>query len=244
MALRAIGFDLWETLIADPPGRGHARQERRVGEVERGLRAGGWPAPPEAIADAFQATVDSLVQVHSENRDVDAQERVALFHRHLDPTLRPERDLPADARAAIAEAIWDSAIRTPPELLAGALDTLAALRARGLRLALVSNTGLSPGAAIRRLLERLGLAGFFTAQIYSDEVGAWKPHARMFDEAVFALGVTPDDVAFVGDSPEADILGAQAFGLAATVLVGAARVDGLRPTLTAAQCGRLGARLH
>ncbi|MEE9278414.1 MAG: HAD family hydrolase [Dehalococcoidia bacterium] len=229
--LRAACFDLWETLIIDPPGRGEERAEGRVRRIARALRGGGWPAPYAAVTDALQATVDSLVTLHQDNRDGDADERVVLFYQHLDPTLRPEHDLPADARAEIREAIHGSALHLPPELLPGAAETLDELRRRGLRLALVSNTGLSPGSTMRQVVDDLGIGRNFTAQVYSDEVGAWKPDARMFDEAVFALGVAAKDVLFVGDTPEADIVGAQAFGMGMTALVGDKAIDGVRADL-------------
>ena len=226
--LRAVCFDLWDTLIADPPGRGVERADERVRRLDDALRGGGWPSPREAIADAVQAAVDALVAVHQDNVDLDAAGRVELFYRHLDPSLDAARDLPAAAREAIADAILGGARYTPPELLPGAIDALASLLAAGLRLALVSNTGFSPGPTMRELIADLDLARYFTAQVYSDEIGAWKPAPRMFDEAVFALGVPAASVLFVGDTPEADILGAQRFGLGMTALVGDKRVEGVR----------------
>ena len=242
--LRAVCFDLWGTLIADPPGRGEARARERVARIDRALRAGDWSAPREAIEAAMQTTVDALVAVHLDNHDLDAAERVTLFYRQLDPSLRPEIDLPPGVRGAITAAIHDSALDTPPELIPGALETVAALRKRGLRLALISNTGLSPGTALRRLLDQLGLSAYFTAEIYSDELGAWKPDARMFEEAVFALGVAARDTLYVGDTPEADIVGAQAFGIGMTAQVGTKRVEGVRASLELSDVGALLAALE
>ena len=226
--IRAVCFDLWDTLIADPPGRGRDRASERVRRLERALRDGGWPAPHEAIADAVQATVDALVAVHQDNIDLDADGRVDLFYRQLDLSLNAERDLPDAARAAIAAAIHGGARYALPAVLPGAIDVLSGLRATGMRLALVSNTGFSPGPVMREVVGELDLARHFTTQVYSDETGAWKPGPGIFDEAVFALGVPAANVLFVGDTPEADILGAQQFGLGMTALVGGKRVDGVR----------------
>ena len=229
--LRAVCFDLWDTLIVDTPGGGQTRAAERVRRIAEGLRLGNWGAPPEAITDAIQLTIDTLVRVHQDNRDLDADERLALFFRALDPSLRPERDLPLEARRAVATAVHDGALHTPPVLIPGAAGMLEALRACGLRLAIVSNTILSPGRSMRALLNLVGIGRFFTAQIYSDEVRAWKPAARMFDEAVFALGVPAQDTLFVGDTPESDIVGAQAFGMGMTALVGGAALPGVRADL-------------
>lgn len=237
--LRAICFDLWDTLIADPPGRGPTRAADRVWRLERALRAGGWPASTGAITDAIQAALDSLTAIHNQNHDADAAERVALFYRHLDPTLHPAEDLPAPTQRAIADAILAGVERVQPNLLPGAPELLAELRRRGLRLALVSNAGLSPGVVLRRTLRRFGIDRHFAAQLYSDETGAWKPHTRMFAQALTALDATPEETAFVGDTPETDILGAQAFGLRLTALVGGASVDGVRPDLHLRGVGEL-----
>ena len=164
--LRAICFDLWDTLIADPPGRGDERAAERVRRLDAALRDGGWPAPREAIADAVQAAVDALVAVHQDNVDLDADGRVNLFYRHLDPTLDAKRDLPSQAREGIAAAIHGGARYASPTLIPGALEALTALRTSGLRLALVSNTGFSPGATMRECVADLDLARHFTAQVY------------------------------------------------------------------------------
>ncbi len=230
--LRAVCFDLWDTLISDPPGVGRARAAERVRRIEQALLQGGWGAPREAVVDAMQATVDTVVAIHQENRDVDAAERIHIFYRHLDPSLRPESDLSDETRTAIGSAIHDSAVYHPPEPLPGALETLAELQSLGLRLALVSNTGLSPGTALRDLLDQFGMTKFFSAQIYSDELQSWKPDPRMFDEAVFALGAPKEETLFVGDTPEADTLGAQAYGIGMTAHVGPNRVEGVRATFT------------
>ena len=230
--LRAVCFDLWDTLISDPPGVGRARAEERVRRIERALFDGDWGAPREAVQDAMQATVNTVVAIHQENRDVDADERIRIFYRHLDPSLRPEADLPAEAHESVRSAIHDASVYHPPTPLPGAIQALEELQALGLRLALVSNTGLSPGLALRDLLDRFGMTRFFTAQVYSDELQSWKPDPRMFDEAVFALGIAKEDVLFVGDTPEADILGAQSYGIGLTAQVGKKRVEGVEATLT------------
>ncbi len=230
--LRAVCFDLWDTLISDPPGVGRARAEERVRRIERALFDGDWGAPREAVEDAIQATVNTVVEIHQENRDVDADERIRIFYRHLDPSLRPESDLPVQAQESVRAAIHDASVYHPPTPLPGALQALEALQAAGLRMALVSNTGLSPGLALRDLLDQFGMTRFFSTQIYSDEVQSWKPDPRMFDEAVFALGTPKQDVLFVGDTPEADILGAQSYGIGLTAHVGKKRVEGVQATYT------------
>jgi putative hydrolase of the HAD superfamily len=96
----------------------------------------------------------------------------------------------------------------PDPTITGALDRLASV---GLRLALISNGG----AGQRRKLERARLRlDRFAAIVISSEVGLAKPDPRMFALTLQRLGLAHDEVLMVGDSPEHDIAGARAAGIA------------------------------
>ncbi len=94
----------------------------------------------------------------------------------------------------------------------GAEETLNALKARGLKLALVSNTFL-PGAILDRHLDLVSLGGIFETRIYSSQVEYRKPHPKIFQIALDALGLQAAEAMFVGDSPKADIAGANRAGM-------------------------------
>lgn len=76
-----------------------------------------------------------------------------------------------------------------------AVPTLEALRARGVRTALVSNVGFDS----RPILDGLGLLGLLDAVVLSYEVGAIKPEPEIFAAALDALDVAPSDALMVGD---------------------------------------------
>ncbi|MFM7604939.1 MAG: HAD-IA family hydrolase [Prosthecobacter sp.] len=63
------------------------------------------------------------------------------------------------------------------------------------------------------ILEGHGLRSLFGRIILSSEVGASKPHARMFAAAVRAAQVMPAECLHVGDEPIADATGAEAAGM-------------------------------
>lgn len=90
-------------------------------------------------------------------------------------------------------------------------ETLAALAAAGVRLAVVSNWD----ERLPLLLDRLGLAPRFRAIVTSAAVGWEKPHPAIFARAVAALGVAPEEVVHVGDDRREDVAGARAAGLQA-----------------------------
>ncbi len=89
---------------------------------------------------------------------------------------------------------------------------LEALRNRGLKLALVSNTA-SPEWLLRPVLERQGLVERLDAVVLSSEVGKRKPHPAMFERALAEVDAGPAESLFVGDRLDADILGASRAGL-------------------------------
>jgi FMN phosphatase YigB (HAD superfamily) len=81
-----------------------------------------------------------------------------------------------------------------------AVPTLAALRARGIRTAVVSNVGFD----LRPVLDGLGLLEHLDAVVLSYEVGAVKPESAIFMAACEAVGVVPADALMVGDHAAAD----------------------------------------
>lgn len=87
--------------------------------------------------------------------------------------------------------------------------TLEALRARGLKLGLVSNRSevLAPVA------QALGLADLFDLTLSAGEAQAWKPAPEIFHLACQRLAVEPEQAIYVGDNYYADIEGARGAGL-------------------------------
>jgi putative hydrolase of the HAD superfamily len=62
-------------------------------------------------------------------------------------------------------------------------------------------------------LKYLGLHRYFDEIVFSSDIGYKKPDPRIFRMALDALGLEPQDVLFIGDSFENDILGAQKVGM-------------------------------
>ena len=65
----------------------------------------------------------------------------------------------------------------------------------------------------RAKIRETGLEGLVRAAIVSEEVGAAKPDRRIFERALGEIGATAASTLFVGDNPDADILGAKPLGM-------------------------------
>jgi putative hydrolase of the HAD superfamily len=94
-----------------------------------------------------------------------------------------------------------------------AVPTLQALRDRGLRIGLLSNTHW-PRHFHEHFLERDGLAGLIDARCYTSDMAYCKPHAEAFAAAMLALDLDdPAAIVFVGDRPYDDVFGAKSAGM-------------------------------
>src|SRR5262249_4959678 len=121
---------------------------------------------------------------------------------------------------ALAEAYARPALLVPPRLADGARAALAALGARGLRLAVVSNTMRTPGSALRGILAHHGLLDAFAHVTFSDEVGVRKPAPEIFHLTLGRLGAAPGEAVHVGDDAVLDVRGARGAGLRAVQVRG------------------------
>jgi putative hydrolase of the HAD superfamily len=88
----------------------------------------------------------------------------------------------------------------------------------GYRVALISNTGMTPGRLFRRYLAQQGILDFFHVLTFSDEVKLCKPSTEMFHMTLQELGTTPDKTVHLGDHIQNDVLGANRAGMTSVLL--------------------------
>lgn len=209
--LKAIAFDLWETLITETPDRLREQERLRFTRIEAILAARGFAALAGRIEDAYRAIWPRCQDLYwSADRDVPCRRQIEHFLEELE--LEPA-SLEEPALAELEHAYATAALEILPHTVGGARETLAALKARGLKVGLISNTGRTPGSVLRDVLERLGLAPSIDAMVFSNEHGECKPRPSIFEALRNGLGVAYDEIAFVGDNLYADVHGAQRCGM-------------------------------
>lgn len=98
------------------------------------------------------------------------------------------------------------------ELVPGVGDLIRSLHARGIPMAVVSDTRIG---ACENVLLAHGLTDCIAHAAISEELGVEKPHPAMFLSAADALGLAPDRIAMVGNNYRRDIEGAHRAGMAA-----------------------------
>jgi putative hydrolase of the HAD superfamily len=90
------------------------------------------------------------------------------------------------------------------------IEMLNTLKQQGYLLGIISN---GRGEFQTKAISGLGIQDYFDVTLISEIEGIRKPATEIFHRAITRLGVSAQDSVFVGDNPDADILGAKSAGL-------------------------------
>ena len=107
--------------------------------------------------------------------------------------------------------LWYEPLSRSATVEQGLGGMLERFRNSGLKLGLVSNTFV-PGKVLDRHLRQEQLLDLLPVRVYSCDVGYRKPDGNIFRIALQRCELSADETMFVGDSPQADIRGANAAG--------------------------------
>jgi putative hydrolase of the HAD superfamily len=203
--IKVVFFDLGSTLVYsnDPWPPFYEQADRELVGV---LHRAGIEIDPSAFYIESGGFIRSYYDTHSEDnleqttfivlRDVLSRKG---FRNVPDPVLRTA----LEAMYAVTQQNW--------YLEEDAISTLETLKSRGYCLGLISNT--SDDNNVQGILDRWGLRPFFATIVTSAALGIRKPDPRIFQVALDQIRVQPEDAAMVGDSLDADILGANQSGI-------------------------------
>jgi putative hydrolase of the HAD superfamily len=206
--IEAVTFDVTHTLVHCP----------RLGEIYSEVlgRHGVEVAPAEALrliglvwremACSADPSRDRF-NAHPEGARGWWQRFLTRFCEHL--------EAPPPSRFAAAELFHRFGSAEAWEVYPEVPEVLDALRARGLRLGVISNWDMR----LPELLRQLDLARRLDVLTTSSGVGVEKPDSRIFRRALRDLGVEPRAALHVGDSRLEDLEGAIAAGMRALLLV-------------------------
>jgi FMN phosphatase YigB (HAD superfamily) len=210
--LRALTFDYWDTLY-----EGGALPERvalRRTAVGALLGAYGRALPDEQLRALYEESGREAERWWSEeHRGYRTDERLRWILERAAVTPR-ER---CEHVAAAVDAVDNALLMLPPAMLSGAWQTLRSL-SRHFTLAIISDTGFASGRAQDRLLEKDAARNFFSATIYSMDVGHAKPRPEIFAAAVETLDIPAHEILHIGDNERTDVRGALAAGFRAVRL--------------------------
>lgn len=210
---RAIIFDLDDTLIT---------AYRNAAQTWQTIIAEHAEALGEQDADwVTRGVISGVVEFLSDHEgrrlwrlEADATRRRVIrsaFHRlnlARPPGSEPLHGVDADRIADRFETYLNETMRLKP----GAIDTLEALAARGIALALLTN---GSSRTQRRKIAQFGLERHFPVIRIEEEAGVGKPDAAAYLDTLTALDVTPDQAWMIGDDPVWDVAAPARLGLGA-----------------------------
>ena len=198
VVLRAAVFDVDYTIAKPGPDLGPDGY-RRLGERH------GLTLDPARYEDARRAALGALKR----HPELDHDEEIwVLFTQRIIEGMGGVGDTYAAAHEM--ERAWVHAHHF--ELYDDALPALAAVRARGLRVGLLSNTARDLDEFVRH--HGLEVDAVLTSRTH----GKTKPHETIFRRMLELLAVEPDEAMMIGDTLEDDVNGARAVGMRAVLV--------------------------
>jgi HAD superfamily hydrolase (TIGR01549 family) len=200
MTVRAVLFDVDFTIARPGPELG-PEGYRRLGERF------GLDLDPSRYQQARERAVEGIRRHPELEHD---EEIWVAFTERIIRGMGGDADSAYDCAVAMTRA-WEHAEHF--ELYEDAPPVLEELRAQGLKLGLVSNTGRNLDEFVAH--HRLDV----DAALGSRAFGRTKPHPTIFRAVLERLKVEPADSAMVGDSPEDDVDGARAAGIGTAFLL-------------------------
>lgn len=206
--IHTVTFDCWSTLIYEDKAAAAAAR-KPTGTERRAARLAALLALDlPLVAAAFGAAW------REHQRAWHRREAFTAAHM-LDHTLSAlSLQLGAAEHAQLLSTLEDEIAERQVRAVSGARELLAYLRGRGIRTALICDTGFTPGRVVRKLLAQHGLLELLELTVFSDEIGVCKPHPLAFESALQGLGVTAQGAVHVGDLRRSDVAGARAAGMA------------------------------
>ncbi len=200
--VEAVTFDFWETLFGFlSPQELEEVRRIRVDSFSRVLGV-----PPERVEKAFYEVVAEMNREReASGLEVPLDEVIRRTVARLGVDRAPFSELEEVYVKAVFERL--------PGPLPGAMEVLERLSERGMKLAIISNT--IHGQIERALLRHYGVHDRFKVLLFSSEVRYRKPRPEIFRMALYHMGVKPEETIHVGDTPEADVLGALKAGMVA-----------------------------
>lgn len=206
-----VCFDYWNTLIHE--SRPGALVDARVPAIRGFLAEGGHIFSMDELR-SLHAIIQAEFEYFSANG-------VIYETLHAARKMAELLELPDGSEHLIDKGFTLGSAGADVLVVDGVPAALEVLRAFGVATAIVCDVGLTPSSVLVEWLETQGLASYFDAMAFSDQIGEYKPGRRMFDWVMSEIGCrTPKRVVHVGDRRRTDVAGARSCGFRSVRFMG------------------------
>jgi putative hydrolase of the HAD superfamily len=200
-SIRAITFDLWNTLLVEK-----SFTAKRIEILAKAFERDGKYVDAAVIEAAYKLAQRRHDDLWSrEYCHYPLADRLDYVIEGTGVSLCPS------SKQWVIDRYGEIIHEDPPALTEGAAETVSTLAPR-FKLGIISDTGVTSGNQIRRLLDSYGILSHFTATVFSDETLLCKPRREAFEAALRGLKVKPSEALHVGDLLRTDVAGAKAAG--------------------------------
>ena len=196
--IQAIMFDLWNTLIIN---KSYSKQ--RVERLFQFLQERDISLSFEELTTAYDRRFH-LTEVTFEEiefRHIYTEDRILNVLTELNIVISK------DDLDIIKQDLESLMLQDPPLLKTSVKKSLEIL-ASNYQIGLISNTGVTPGRVLCKVLDGHKILDLFDVTVFSDETGYFKPHLKMFEIPLKKLNCKSENAIHVGDMLETDIKGA------------------------------------
>ena len=200
--IKAIGFDLFNTLITAEPGALSDALTRLTGSL---AQTGVCPEYGQFKKAYREAALRFIKRANEEGKETHNRFWISVALKTLGYDIGPD-----DPRIPPAIDAYFSTFLDFCHPIPGTMEMLETLKGE-YRLGLLSNFTHAPAA--EKIIDHMGLRSFFDVVLISGQIGYRKPHPIVFRRLIEALVVDEGEVLYVGDDPEADINGALRAGV-------------------------------
>ncbi len=205
MPIQVVTIDFWNTIFDSYNGevRNKYRQRCLIETIDKlGLMV-----TPDQFSEAMQASWEYFNRIWKNDHITPAPlETVTFFWNFLKlPEDKPSIDY-------VVECFANSVLVHQPKPMPHLMEALTELKKK-YKLAVVSDTGFSPGTVLTQLLKENDLYDFFDAFSFSNETGVSKPHPKAFNTVLEKLDCKPENAIHIGDIEDTDVRGAKALNM-------------------------------
>jgi HAD superfamily hydrolase (TIGR01662 family) len=203
--IKVVFFDLGSTLVysKDPWQPFYDRADQAFVEVLRRNRV-------DIDPTVFYREFGGFIRSYYEERPNDNYEQTTFSLLKKVLSQKGIINIPETVLRSALEAMY-AVTQQNWYLEDDAISTLETLTSTGHHLGLISNT--SDDNNVQKILDQWGLRAYFETIVTSAALGIRKPDVRIFKLAMDQMHTQPNAVAMVGDTLEADVLGANQAGL-------------------------------
>ncbi len=197
--IKLVTFDLWNTIFENK-----SYMDLRLDYFTHYLGKTQISYSLEDVKNAFNSAfyLSNVNLVEINYRHIYTHERISRLLKALNINVSKSDNKNIEMK------FEDIMLKDPPPLKVGAKAALQEL-SEEYDIGLISNTGITPGHIIKKVLNAYDIDKFFKLTLFSDETGFYKPSSNMFKTALKKLNCKPQNAIHIGDLLETDIKGAK-----------------------------------